>query len=290
MPPSVDFLIEISYHHIEYKRQYGGDVMGFLRKFGDDKIKRMTTGQNAELFGRLKADVLAGEVFPAVRVNELHFYYKGGRLYKFANGRFVRDPRYSIYSRGAKIADPYERAKAENANKFTNPKGGAAERRLLDGLYRHTYGAGQGSDVVVLDIEVNLNGRDVQKCDLLLFNTITRELMFAEGKVFSDRRVKCAEGRTPEVIGQVKSYTSSVAAQRGTIVEQYCRYTDIVNRLFGTEFKPPLSIAEPVKLLVYQTDVNAVRTIDIIENNLGRGNVMWTAGEPSLREIWEALR
>ena len=240
LPPSVDFLIEISYHHIEYKRQYGGDVMGFLRKFGDDKIKRMTTGQNAELFGRLKADVLAGEVFPAVRMNELHFYYKGGRLYKFANGRFVRDPRYSIYSRGAEIADPYERA--------------------------------------------------VQKCDLLLFNTITRELMFAEGKVFSDRRVKCAEGRTPEVIGQVKSYTSSVAAQRGTIVEQYCRYTDIVNRLFGTEFKPPLSIAEPVKLLVYQTDVNAVRTIDIIENSLGRGNVMWTAGEPSLREIWEALR
>ncbi|NCA93173.1 leucine-rich repeat domain-containing protein, partial [bacterium] len=56
--------------------------MSFIRSFDIEKIKRMT-GESAALFERLKADVNAGEVFPAVRKDELHFYYKGGCLYKF---------------------------------------------------------------------------------------------------------------------------------------------------------------------------------------------------------------
>ena len=62
--------------------------MGFIRTCDQTQIQKMTSGNNAELLAKLKADVLNGEVFPAVRKNELHFYYKGGCLYKFAGGSF----------------------------------------------------------------------------------------------------------------------------------------------------------------------------------------------------------
>lgn len=267
--------------------------MGFLRRFGDDKIQKMTSGKNAERFGRLKADVLAGEVFPAVRVDELHFYYRGGRLYQFAGGAFVRDSRYTSYSRGAAFSDEYDRAKAEIEAKFTNKKGGETERRLLDGLCRHTFGAGAASDVVVLDIEVNLGGRAVRKCDLVLLNAATDELMFVEGKVFSDRRVRSAIGHTPEVIGQVRGYSAAIASQRQTILGQYAEHIRIVNGLFGTNYRTPKAIVEPAKLLVYMTGggraENVAYTVEEIEKNLGKGNVLWATGEPTLREIWEKL-
>ena len=60
--------------------------MSFIRDFSRIQIDKMTNGENARLFNRLKADVLKGKVFPAVRKNELHFYYKGGCLYKFVGG------------------------------------------------------------------------------------------------------------------------------------------------------------------------------------------------------------
>ncbi len=267
--------------------------MGFLRRFDDDKIQKMTSGKNVELFGRLKADVLAGEVFPAVRVDELHFYYKGGCLYKFAGSAFARDRHYARYGNGAEFSNEYDRAKAEIEAKFTNKKGGDAERRLLDGLCRYTFGAGARSDVVVLDIEVNLGGREVRKCDLVLLNAATDELMFVEGKVFSDRRVRSAAGHIPEVIGQVKGYSAAIAMQRQAILEQYSAYVRIVNGLFGTNYRAPKAIVEPTKLLVYGTGggraENVTYTMEEIEKNLGRGNVLWATGEPTLREIWDGL-
>ncbi len=268
--------------------------MGFIRLFDDAAIDKMKSAKNAEILERLMNDVAAGEVFPAVRVNELHFYYKGGCLYKFTGSSFERDPRYAKYAGNAVYSNEYERAKAENANKFTAINGGKTERQLLDGLCCHTFGAGKGSDVVVLDIEVNLGGRAVRKCDLVLMNVKTAELMFVEGKVFSDRRVKSALGRMPEVIEQVNLYSSSIALQKKSIIEQYGEHVRIINKLFGTGFCPPQTVIEPAKLLVLQMQggktENARYTVDIIEKNLGTGNVMWVSeGEPSLSEIWSGL-
>lgn len=251
---------------------------------------------NASLFALLKRDVESGKVYPAVRNDELHFYYKGGCLYKFTKGVFLRDSKYRLYGNGT-ISSPYERAKKENENKHTNKKGGNAERQLLDKLYCHTYNPESNSKVVVLDIEVNLKGNvgGGKKCDLVLLNTATCEIMFVEGKVYYDKRVRHAVGHIPEVIEQVNVYTAAIAEQRDNIITQYGEYVRIVNGLFGTDYKPPEKLIRPAKLLVYKTgggkEENVGYTVNTINEKLGAGNVAWINNEePTLEEIWDLLK
>lgn len=268
--------------------------MGFTRSFSDVQIEKMTNGENSQLFAQLKADVLAGDVFPAVRINELHFYYKGGCLYKFSGFGFKRDKNYKKFGVGFETLSPYGKAKKENELKYRKASGGQAERQLLDGLYRHTF-AEHSSSIVVLDIEVNLGGQAVRKCDLVLLNTLTDEIMFVEGKVFSDRRVKTSIPSVPEVIEQVNGYSNAIRSQEQTILEQYARHIDIVNGLFGSSFRPPKKLVQPAKLLVYNTPekltINGEHSIGKIDSGLGAGNVLWVApcSSPTLSDIWNGL-
>lgn len=295
--------------------------MAFVRDFSEVNIAQMQAGDssrvlseenfqhkvghyvkcdtacNAALFALLQEDVSKGTVFPAIRDDELHFYYKGGCLYKFVKGAFWRDANYDRYSKDTDGLEPYAKAKKQNENKYTNKRGETTERQLLDDLYCYTYNRELGSKVVVLDIEVNLKGSIGwgKKCDLVLFNVESAEIMFVEGKVYADKRVRRAEGYLPEVIEQVNVYTQALAEQRCNIVEQYKRYVSIVNRLFGVELPLPRNLMEPAKLLVYKTgggmEKNVRATVDTINSNLGAGNVMWVKdGKPSLDEIWNALK
>lgn len=257
---------------------------------------KLNSCYNIALFTLLKEDVVKGEVFPAVRNNELHFYYKGGCLFKFVSGAFYRDCKYRDYGKGTEGLSVYGKAKKENENKYTNKKGGITERQLLDKLYRYTYNPALKSKAVVLDIEVNLKGNIGcgKKCDLVLLNTETDEIMFVEGKVYSDERVRSAVGYIPKVVEQVEIYTQAIAEQRQNVIEQYAEYLRIVNELFGTKYRAPEKLIEPAKLLVYKTGggmaENVRYTIDIINKKLGDGNVMWVKDdEPTLDEIWQAL-
>ena len=213
-------------------------------------------------------------------------------------GAFFRDSNYDLYSSGTAGLSLYEKAKKENENKYTNKKGAASERQLLDNLYCHTYNHNLKSNIVVLDIEVNLKGNVGwgKKCDLVLLNTETDEIMFVEGKVFSDSRVKCLRGRTPEVIQQVSIYTAAIEEQKNLIIEQYSEYICVINKLFGTTYKPPRKLIPTAKLLVYETDFmnltsNGRYSIDTITEQLGASNVMWVrkGEEPTLEEIWNAI-
>lgn len=131
--------------------------MKFKRSFECLKINKLDA-KKAELWGELKKDVLAGEVFPAVRVNEIHFYYKGGCLYKFNGSSFPRDEKYENYSAGTTGLEKYEKHKQQNKNRFKSEDDLPRERQLLDELNCYTFGEKYHSDVVVLDIEVRLNG------------------------------------------------------------------------------------------------------------------------------------
>ncbi|MCH5152220.1 MAG: hypothetical protein J1F65_06180 [Clostridiales bacterium] len=295
--------------------------MAFLRAFDNVNISKMNSGDsayikndielqfsdnnhylklnpcyNVALFTLLKDDVTKGNVFPALRNNELHFYYKGGCLFKFVNGAFYRDSKYKGYSAGVEGLTSYEKSKKQNENKFTNKKGEITERQFLDKLYCHTYNPNLKSKTVVLDIEVNLKGNIGwgKKCDLVLLNTETDEIMFVEGKVYSDDRVRSAVGYIPRVIEQVNIYTQAIAEQRQTIIEQYAEYIRIVNELFNTHYKSPRKLIEPAKLLVYKTGggiaENVRYTIETINKKLGDSSVMWVKDEePTLDEIWNAL-
>lgn len=271
--------------------------MEFVRCLDEKQRAALHNAQNGPLYARLKADVFAGLVYPAVRKNQLHFYYKGGCLYKFANGTFTRDPAYCKYGNPTPGLTDYQLAKRQNENKFTAAIGRGTERQLLDELYCYTFGRARTGRAVVLDIEVNLNsgvGRG-KKCDLVLYDTATRALLFVEGKLFSDSRVNVRRGRSPAVIEQVETYTAAVAEQAQTILRQYKNHIAVCNDLFGTDYPDPVRVCLPAKLLVYQTPAtpteNHTYSIAAVEAALGYNNVAWVKQNerPTPDEIWERL-
>lgn len=269
----------------------------FIRSFSERQINALSGGENTELFARLKQDILSGEVFPAVRKNEMHFYYKGGCLYKFSHGRFTYNAAFDKYGQWTEKLSSYEKAKMQVYAKFQDASGKATERQRLDGLNRHTFCTKCDSKVVVLDIEINFNGTFCagKKCDIALFNTDTQEIMFAEGKVFSDSRVNVKIGRSPEVIEQVNIYTKSIAEQSDIILEQYENTVDILKKLFGVDLPAPKKIILPAKLLVYEVPKrlteNQKYSIKTINDALGSNNAAWydTDDNPSIDEIWGEL-
>lgn len=271
--------------------------MSFIRCLDEKQILALSNSKNVARYNLLKTDISLGNVFPTIRKNELYFYYKGGCLYKFSNGIFQRDKAYEKYGDGAVGLSEYESAKMQIENKFTNSKGSSKERRLLDDLNCHTFGTNRSNNVIVLDIEVNLNGTigRGKKCDLVLYNLQTRTLMFVEGKVFSDSRVNVKCGAKPEVIEQVNTYTASICEQAQVIIEQYGNHVNIINQLFGTEYEVPLAVVKLAKLLVYEKPLSLTAnnrySIDTINSAIKENNVAWFKhGEkPSLDEIWDRL-
>lgn len=286
---------------------------GFKRSFNTAKIIK------SELLDKLKKDVKEGIVFPTVRKNEIHFYYAGGCLYKWNGKSFRRDSNYEKYSpKNAQELDYYSLAKEQNRIKNETAEGMSKERQLLDCLNTHTFKSDRKSKVVVLDIEIRLNGKigGSKKCDLVLMNIENPEMpkiMFVEGKVFSDSRVNVQVGRIPEVIEQVKTYTEAVKEQSVEIVFEYINHINCINELFDTNFYPPFPgslynfnffgydlfvenhLVPNAKLLVYETpqklNANGKYSKEIINKELGANNVMWVQSgtEPTLDEIWEAL-
>ena len=271
--------------------------MGFIRCLDEKQIANLYSDRNIELFKLLKNDILSGVVFPAIRKNQLYFYYKGGCLFKYSNGAFTRDEAYKKYDSGIVGLSDYEAAKKQNENKFTNTKGNNKERQLLDSLNSNTFCNNTTFSTVVLDIEVNLNGAigGGKKCDLVLYNTQSFELMFVEGKIFSDSRVNVKRGLIPEVISQVNIYSASIAEQEQTIISQYANHIKIINNLFETNFNAPKIVIQPAKLLVYETPVsltdNNCYSIDTVTTALGTNNIAWFKQNerPTTDEIWNSL-
>lgn len=271
--------------------------MSFIRSLDKKQIDALYSDKNSALFHLLKNDIKSGAVFPAIRKNQIYFYYEGGCLYKFSNGSFTRDKAFEKYSCAIENLSPYEVAKMQVENKFTNAKGNDKERRLLNALYHHTYRGEHFCDTVVLDIEVNLNGSVAcgKKCDLVFYNVLSRELMFVEGKVFSDKRVNVRRNNMPEVIEQVNIYSAAIAEQKQVIIKQYENYIFIINSLFETKYPSPTKLIQPTKLLVYETPLsltdNNRYSIDTITAALGENSVVWYKQNerPSIDEIWNYL-
>lgn len=132
-------------------------IMSFIRNLDKKQITALHSEKNSELFNLLKSDIKNGVVFPAIRKNQIYFYYEGGCLYKFSNSVFSRDKQYEKYGHDQSLSS-YELSKKQIENKFTNAHGDDKERRLLNSLYSHTFNSQNRCNVVVLDIVVNLNG------------------------------------------------------------------------------------------------------------------------------------
>ena len=164
------------------------------------------------------------------------------------------------------------------------------ERKLLSRLNSQTF-SNPNADYIVLDIEIRTNIGDAKKCDMILLDKKNSDLLFVEGKVFSDSRLYGSSNI--EVISQVENYNHKATTYQKDIVMQYQNYIKIVNDLFQTNFPTPQTLQPKAKLLVYQCDIGnydiekRITAGQKIDEALC-GNVLWCYKDetPTLEEIF----
>jgi ribonuclease J len=288
----------------------GVENESFHRSFNWEWHKRFLKRNELKPLKLLKSEVKNGngKIFPALRKGNINFYYFGGVLYTLTCqtiGR--RNKNYKKYNDGVtNDMCEYEQRRRQNENRFSSEGGNDQERALLSALYPFTY-SDKKANVVVLDIEVRLNGKihTGKKCDMVLLNKSKREIMFVEAKIFTDSRVRVTKDEVPPVVEQVNAYSQSIAEQRKWIPQQYIEFIQIMNQVFeidllkGFDSSNELTLIEPAKLLVFNTpaserrdeNLNWKHSYEMIENGLGKENVMWHEGTdaPCLEQVWEKL-
>ena len=288
----------------------------FFRSFNWERHKSFLERNELKPLERLKSEVKNGnsEIFPALRKGNIDFYYFGGVLYTLTCQTIGRRNRnYEKYNDGL-IEDmcetpemrEYKKRRRQNKNRFSREGGNEQERALLSALYPFTY-SDKKANVVVLDIEVRLNGKihTGKKCDMVLLNKSKRKIMFVEAKIFTDPRVRVTKDEIPPVVEQVNAYSQSITEQCEWIPQQYSKFIKTMNKVFdidlfeGFDSSEKLTLVEPAKLLVFSTPTSKKRkenpnwdySYEMIENGLGKKNIMWHEGNdaPCLEDVWKEL-
>ena len=115
--------------------------------------------------------------------------------------------------------------------------------------------------VVVLDLEASfgVEGEDEEKrkqdrIDLVLLDTVAKELLFVEAKLFSNGAIRAAAGTQPKIVGQIKRYRAQIAARKQQIIDAYGNFADVVNALFGLAVPRPEKVIDEVPLLIVDFD------------------------------------
>jgi hypothetical protein len=150
-------------------------------------------------------------------------------------------------------------------------------------------------DIVVLDIEVVFRDANHKKdrIDILLYSKSEQTLYFAEAKHFTNNEIWSTS--TPQVIGQIKRYEDEIELHKSEIIKQYGIYVENINRIFGTQLKPPREIKPNVALLIFGFDDDqktGERFTGLIRNNQEYKNVpIYSRGHPEkikAESIWKA--
>lgn len=218
-------------------------------------------------------DINEGIIFPAFRNNTIDFYHKGGKVFRFDDGRFSTHIKYASVLQGH--SNPYindeEIKKAELIKDFI---GGYTRIKENCSLYSGVESAGiarlcapsnyvkSTEDIIVLDIEVSLHAiednldnhlsenkkRSQDRIDILLFNKKTQILQFVEAKHFSNKELWAQENTKPKVVEQIKRYERQISAKHDQIISAYTDYFKFARRLFNLDEPFPYPINDPIKL------------------------------------------
>lgn len=286
-----------------FKREY--------KKFDLQKFK------NEEIYSLLEEDIYCGKVFPALRANEIHFYYEGGRILTFNGGKFSYNTEYHKYmidtykdsqsnfliNRPSELTlkQFYEDLKIGVCERHRRSnKDESNERQFLAKLYKSTYTKDSctetTSDTKVLDIEMRFNkGKDRKKCDLVLYNCKLQKLMLVEAKLVDNQEIKSRSGY-PKVIQQVNRYTSWLDDEN-VLKEQYSNYVEFINAVFNTAFNKEIKdICKFAKLVVLKTNKQEElkqEHKDKLIDRLGMENVLFYSVDHihniKIDEIWNGL-
>ncbi|MDI1262774.1 MAG: hypothetical protein PS018_05915 [bacterium] len=222
----------------------------------------------------LKEDLDAGKVFPAIRKNEVNFYYAGARLCAFRGKQMYTSSRYlgaEGKSSEVRIEDhwfsaaKYQKIKT-NCEKRRGP---TSELRIVSELFREFSIARSdlpADRAVLLDIECRFPGsekaQDMIDC---VFLTPEGTLVFVEAKLTTNNAARGIEGSEPAVVCQLKRYRQQLQSQhlRDQIRDDFVRVSATLGEILGGRQLPaPKTVFADVPLLfvgrpssVYAKDV-----------------------------------
>ncbi|MGA2762962.1 MAG: hypothetical protein ABSG17_06325 [Spirochaetia bacterium] len=238
----------------------------FVRRFSSERAQKLRT--EALFRNNLRPESERGDVFPAIRDNEIHFYHKGGNLFKYSNS-FTTNIKYATVI-GNKTKDYVSENDLQGMPLIQSFSEGYAKIKANCKLYNenkesssvavlyHKYSCVLAhQDIVVLDIEIALPGLDKEneqdRIDFLLFNTLKGTLRFYEAK-----RLENFKRTQLEVVEQVKRYQKQLSQRRDEILEAYKNYVKIENDLFDLDLPDPVSLDPKVCLFVFEFDKTTV--------------------------------
>ena len=245
--------------------------MAFERILSDDLIEKL---KNEDLFKNyLLPDIKIGIVFPAIRKNEIHFYYKGGRLFKYTDKGFFSHIKYAFvcpdcYQNGDinqsdlekldHINDftlGYDRIK-ENCEKYNQ----GHESEFVSRLFKqYSYiNPNTKDDIVLLDIEASLESQNEDKYqdrfDIVLLNKNTSSIRVVEAKLYSNPELKVSRNSKPQVISQIKRYEENIEERKSEIINAYTNYLKIIRKIFDVDLPHIQKIEPKVGLLYFDFD------------------------------------
>jgi len=238
----------------------------FNRSISSNDLNSLT---NNKLWGKLKQDIINGEVFLCIRGGYVSFYYKGGSLFKFENEKLTTHYKYASVVKSSDdyiseyelnnevelIKDFYEGYEGIKGN--CENYSGEEKKGVASICERYPY-IKEDEDIVVLDTEISFRAEDERKernqIDLLLFNKTTKELKFYEAKHFNNKGLFSAEGSKPKVVSQINDYEKQIEREKDSIIEQYKNYVKILNDLFKTNLPEPQKMNYKVVLLGFGYD------------------------------------
>ncbi|NQU76021.1 MAG: hypothetical protein HQ546_06905 [Planctomycetes bacterium] len=277
----------------------------------------------------LLRDIQSGDwktrVFPAIRRGRIDFYYSGGKLFSYSRKtRFTTHVKYASVLSGidrtyvseshlssATVVNSfrkgYERIKA-NCAMYAG-----VEAQGLANAHKRSSFAVCNDDVVVLDIEVALMGRDdaweatpdwrpkakSSRIDLLLYNKANGLLRFYEGKHYSNPELWAASGRKPKVVDQLRRYNSILARKerRSGILDAYVSCASTMNDLCGVNLPVPKDVEDSVVLFVFGYDSHQEARIEelILSDDSLKGFRFRQRGDTadgqfSARVLWQKVK
>lgn len=237
---------------------------------------------------KIEKDCRDRKVFLAIRNDKIGFYHQGGLIFSFENKNgfkthikyaaviepngksYLSETELNNFNLSTDFERNYQRIQ-ENCSKYSGD-----EAKGVSEIYQK-YSYFSDDDVVVLDIEVSFEAKDLlsndeltrtqDRIDILLFQKSTKTLKFVEAKHYSNTEI--VSTTTPKVIKQLKRYEDQIKQKETGIIEQYQNYVEILNDLFHLNLPVPAKIDPKVTLLIFgfDTDQKNGRMKKLISNN-----------------------
>jgi len=95
----------------------------------------------------------------------------------------------------------------------------------------------------------------------LLYDNEENLLLFCEAKDFSNKEL-WSKDTHPEVTSQLNRYNQLISDNKKDILDQYAIHFAVLNKLFGSDLKPPKKVCERCGLLIFGFDSDQKEKID----------------------------